>query len=403
MALVFKRVEPHPVYSGVDQKLWNDWKWQVRNCLGKQDDFEKLFNLSSDEARGFKASVDVFKIATTPYYASLASKLDGEIGEGLNPLRRIFMPLGKESDGGAQEILDPLDEVTHSPHRRIIHRYSDRALFLVTDVCSVYCRFCFRKRFTGSDEGLARSKDYQDALSYLKQNKGIREVLLSGGDPLTLSNKKLDGILTDLRQIDHIEIIRIGSRMPVVCPMRIDDDLVQVLKKHNPVFVMTHFNHPKELTEEAKASMDLLTDQGVLAFNQMVLLNGVNNHPAIVQALNRRLLYMRIKPYYMFQCDPSEGTDHLRTTIESGEEITRALWGHLSGLAMASHCVDIPSGGGKTVLTPSYEVSRDSKGRSYTGWDGVSGDYKNTLEKQVLPGDVGDYQREWDQLKGIRS
>jgi lysine 2,3-aminomutase len=317
-------------------------------------------------------------------------------------LRRIVMPSPLEAELGAQQMRDPLAEVEHNPAPRVIHRYSDRVLFLITDTCSVYCRFCTRKRFTGQDEGLIGSKDYIEALNYISLHPGIREVIFSGGDPLTLSNNVLKRVLKDIRAISHIEIIRIGSRMPVVCPMRIDDELCGILRANAPVFLMSHFSHPKELTLEASQALSLLIDSGVPVMNQMVLLNGVNNSAALIQALNRRLLYLRVKPYYMFQCDPSEGTDHLRTSIESSEAIMNELWGHMSGLAMPAFAVDIPAGGGKTVLTPNYEVARADDSREYVGWDGRKGVYKDPAVGQVLPFDHAEYLQEWELLKNAK-
>jgi len=297
-------------------------------------------------------------------------------------------------------MLDPLGERKNNPAPRIIHRYPDRVLFLITDICSVYCRYCTRKHFTGQEQAFVKSDEYQEALKYIQSHPGIREVILSGGDPLTVSDAQLDRTLYDLRKIEHVEIIRIGTRMPVVCPMRITEDLVKILRKHKPVFLMSHFNHPREVTAEAAAAVELFVDHGIPVMNQMVLLNGVNNHPAIVQALSRRLLFLRAKPYYMFQCDPSHGTDHLRTSIEDSLEIQKELWGNLSGLAMPNLSVDIPDGGGKAYYVPSFETSRSEERREYRGWDGVEAEYINpAANKIVKPLDAEMYLEEWEQLK----
>lgn len=333
-----------------------------------------------------------FKFGVTPYYLSLA------LGTR-SPVSKIFLPSLKEESPEGQNVADPLGEDVHSPLDCLIHRYSDRVVFLVTDICSVYCRFCTRKRFTGQDGGFVKADQYEKALAYISKTKGIREVILSGGDPLTLSNSVLDRVLTDLRKIDHVEIIRIGSRMPVVCPMRIDTELAKILRKAAPVFVMSHFNHPKELTLEAKVGLDNLVDHGVPVFNQMVLLNGINNHPAIVQALSRRLLYLRVKPYYMFQCDPSEGTEHLKTSIENSEAIQKELWGHLSGLAMPNLCVDIPGGGGKVGITPNFLIEKNDQRHVYKGWDGITGVYQKPSRPLELPVDIEDYTFEWNEIK----
>lgn len=375
---------------------WNDWAWQLRNSLKTQADFENYFKLAADEKSVFENHQnELFNIRTTPYYAALALKSE--------PLRRILMPHQKEVLPGRQQMLDPLGEARNQAAPRVIHRYSDRVLFLITDICSVYCRFCTRKHFTGQEQAFIKNNEYSASLEYIKNHTGIREVILSGGDPLTVSDQQLEKVLTDLRQIDHVEIIRLGSRMPVVCPMRITDKFVSILKKNKPVFMMTHFNHPRELTKEAAEAVEKLVDNGIPVMNQMVLLNGVNNHPAIVQALSRRLLYLRVKPYYMFQCDPSIGTDHLRTSIDESLEIQKELWGHLSGLAMPILSVDIPEGGGKTYLVPNFEIEQSPEKRVYRGWDGVRAEYTNPdLAQKVLPEDFADYLPEWEELKNSK-
>jgi lysine 2,3-aminomutase len=302
--------------------------------------------------------------------------------------------------------LDPLGETksSNNPVERVIHRYSDRALFLVTDICSVYCRYCTRKHFTGSDQAFIKESQYEKALDYFRKTKGLREVILSGGDPLTLSDSVLDRVLSDLRKIEHIEIIRIGTRIPVVAPMRVTEDLVKIIRKSKPVFLMTHFNHPREVTYEAAVAVEKFVDHGIPVMNQMVLLNGVNNHPAIVQALSRRLLFLRAKPYYMFQCDPSQGTDYLRTSIDDSLQIQKELWGHLSGLAMPNFSVDIPSGGGKTYYTPKFEVEATEQSRKYVGWDGIEAEYFNPAAATILkPLDTENYMHEWEELKSSKN
>jgi len=394
MKLEFKSPKRPRDFESVPQSQWMSWTWQLQNRLTELNDFEKVFKLTDEERAAFVHGGVEFKISTTPYYASLALA-----DVSACPIRRILMPTEREASQGAQSMKDPLAEDIHSPARCLVHRYSDRVLFLVTDTCSVYCRYCTRKRFTGQDQGLVGSEEYKNALEYLHAHKGVREVIFSGGDPLTLSNGILDRVLGDIRAIEHIEIIRVGSRMPVVASMRVDDELVRILRKHKPVVLMTHFNHPKELTAEAAIAVEKFVDHGVPVFNQMVLLNGVNNHPAIVQALSRRLLFLRAKPYYMFQCDPSQGTDHLRTTVEQSLEIQRELWGHLSGLAMPTLSLDIPNGGGKTCLVPNFEVERSEGRRVYKGWDGRVGEYVNPMGPVLNPLDAEDYIQEWEDLK----
>lgn len=389
---------PSEIPASVSREQWNSWTWQLQNSFKKKSDFEKSFNLSNAETEAFDEGSEIFNIRTTPYYASLAR--DHE----MDPIRRILMPSSLELNMGKQALLDPLGERKNNPVSRVIHRYSDRVLFLVTDICSVYCRYCTRKHFTGQDQAFIKANEYEQALQYIQAHPGIREVILSGGDPLTLSDAQLEKVLKDLRAIEHVEIIRIGTRMPVVCPMRVTEPLVKMIRRYAPVFLMTHFNHPRELTLEAKSALELFVDNGVPVMNQMVLLNGVNNHPAIIQALSRRLLYLRVKPYYMFQCDPSEGTDHLRTSIEESMEIQRELWGHLSGLAMPNLSLDIPDGGGKTALVPNFEIERTAEKRVYRGWDGVLAEYQNpSVEQSLKPLDAVEYQAEWEALKNSKA
>lgn len=403
MKFHFREVEPWAVADAkgaqdVHNAMadWKNWRWQLKNSLKSQADFAKLFELTPDEVKGFEARAQ-FQIRSTPYYASLASRTNVN-----DPVRKMILPHASELSPDGQQVKDPLGENAHSPLERIVHRYPDRVLFLVTDFCSVYCRYCLRKHFTGQEQSFIGQSDYLKAIEYIKKSPGVREVILSGGDPLTLSHDRLERLLTDLRAIEHVEIIRVGSRMPVVCPMRITVDLAKLLRKFAPVYFMTHFNHPAELTKASAEAIGLLVDHGIPVFNQMVLLKGVNNHPAIVQALSRRLLYLRAKPYYMFQCDPSEGTEHFRISVEESMQIQRELWGRLSGLAMPNLSLDIPHGGGKVGITPEFMMSQTDGVRHYRGWDGVEGDYKNPSGAPELPADLENYLYEWNELKDQR-
>jgi lysine 2,3-aminomutase len=388
MKLEFRTIEPWPEVTPQD---WNSWAWQTRNGLKALADFERVFSLSDNERQAFSATLN-FQVRSTPYYAALAHSTDSN-----DPVRRMLMPRMEEVTTKGQQLWDPLGERKHSPRERLVHRYPDRVLFLVTDQCSLYCRYCLRKHFTGQEQAFIGSKDYEGALQYLRGAHGVREVILSGGDPLTLSDGRLERVLYDLRGIEHLEIIRIGSRMPVVCPMRITEETAKLLRKFKPVFFMTHFNHPQELSATSAQALERLVDHGVPVFNQLVLLNGINNHPAIVQALSRRLMYLRVKPYYMFQCDPSEGTEHFRTSVEQSLQIQSELWGRLSGLAMPNLSLDIPGGGGKVGFTPNYEIARTQGMRTFKGWDGVEGQYHAPAHLQQP--DITAYADEWEQLK----
>lgn len=373
MEFQFPSIKPS---KNIPSIQWKNWKWQLKNLF--QFNFPDRF----------------FTTGTTPYYLKL-------IEENKNSnLKKIIRPSKKEKVPGFQQMSDPLGEKKHSPVPRIVHRYPDRVLFLVTDSCGVYCRYCTRKHFTGKKQSLIRKKDRLSALKYIQENKGIREVILSGGDPLTLSDNRLKEILQDIRQIKHIEIIRIASRMPVVCPMRITTQLVKIIKKFHPVFLMTHFNHPQELTKESAQALTRAVNSGIPLFNQSVLLNGVNNHPALIQALSRRLLFLRVKPYYMFQCDPSEGTDHLRTTVKNSQWVQKELWGRLSGLALPSLSLDIPGGGGKVGLIPDFLQAQRGNHLIYSGWDGITNSYINPREENMeIPPDLEIYRKEWLILK----
>lgn len=395
-----------------DLESFQSWTWQLQNALKTRDDFASNFTLTSNEYDAFNESDSdnntsnsaagkskgktIFNIRATPYYTKIASNTEHD------PIRKILMPTSLELTNSIGNHLDPLGEKKNNPVPRIIHRYSDRVLFLVTDICSVYCRYCTRKHFTGQEQAFIKPDQMAQALQYIQSHPGIREVILSGGDPLTLADAQLEKVLSSLRQIEHVEIIRIGSRMPVVCPMRITSSLVAMIRKYKPVFMMTHFNHPKEITAEAAEALELMVDSGIPVMNQAVLLNGINNHPAIIQALSRRLLYLRVKPYYLFQCDPSEGTDHLRTSVDETLDIQKELWGHLSGLAMPHFTLDIPAGGGKVGLAPNFELEQNSTYRKYKGWDGVEASYVNPQVTSMLPADVAEYLPEWEQLKAAK-
>lgn len=406
--------------DSVDSKDWNNWKWQLRhlNVSSLQVDSQqnqiklhskqlrsKQLNLnqfqSSQEQLNQKGKsfqeADFFMSGATPYYLRLLDRFQE------NNLQCVVQPSEKEKVPGLQSMKDPLGEEDHSPVKHIIHRYPDRVIFLVTDTCGIYCRFCTRKRYTGGRQAFVSKREYEKSLDYIKRNKGIREVILSGGDPLTLSDSLLDSILKDLREIEHVEILRIGTRMPVVSPMRITPELIKTFQKYNPLFVMTHFNHPDEITKESADKLTLLANSGILMFNQTVLLNGINNDPALLQALSRRLLYLRVKPYYLFQCDPSKGTDHFRNSIKDSSQIQRELWGRLSGLSLPALSVDIPEGGGKAPVVPDFLQKAKKEDWVYKGWDGKVKTYKNPKDEFIKKPKVRkDYQEEWNQIKNQR-
>jgi lysine 2,3-aminomutase len=391
----FPRVE---VPQGVDARDWGDWKWQFRHSLKTEQDFSSVFKLSEAERAGFAGAQSLFRVQTTPYYGALMDREDPRC-----PIRQMVMPSKFELVSGSQQMSDPLGEnkARNRVCQRLIHRYTDRALFLVTDMCAVYCRYCTRKHFTASDQVVASSEQLKEVLTYLHQHPEIKEVIFSGGDPLSLSNVRLAQYIEAIYSVPSVELIRIGSRLPVACPMRMDSELIEILHRFRPVYLMTHFNHPDELTHEAAEGLERCVDRGIPVFNQLVLLNGINNDAALIYALNRRLLYLRVKPYYMFQADPSMGTDHLRTSIDQSLEIQKALWGRSSGLSMPTFIVDIPDGGGKAALTPQHQVGHEGDRRHFRGWDGVEASYISPPDSSLRSPKVSpQYAEEWQALAG---
>ena len=384
MALHFPEIK---IPEGCFREDWLNWKWQLRHSLKSLEDYENYFSLSLYEKKSFTSNP--FAIQSTPYYTQIAKTNTS--------IKKIIIPDLQENKKGKQALKDPLGEEQHSPEKHIIHRYPDRVVFLVTDLCPIYCRYCTRKRFTATEKSIIQKTEYEKALQYIKTNPGIREVILSGGDPLTLTNLLLEKILKDLRVIKHIEIIRIGSRMPAVCPMRFSEDFAKMIKQYQPIFIMSHFNHPAEITSLTAEALSRLADHGIPVYNQMVLINSVNNHPAIVQALSRRLLFLRARPYYMFQCDPSLGTDHLRTSIQNSLWIQKNLWGVLSGLAVPKLAVDLPGGGGKIELVPNSQMKTGKQIHTFKGWDGMTCSYKEPDNTQP-PSDMKQYLDEWQIL-----
>lgn len=389
MKFTWSSVKP---WSTVKDAEWNNWSWQLRNSISQLAQFQRHLQLKAAEQEAFAQNKQHFKVRVTPYYLQLMAESE--------PIRRILMPRIDEWKTSSAQWNDPLAEREHSPVPRLVHRYPDRVLLWATDTCSVYCRYCTRKHFTGKDQAFISQDELDGAISYIERSPGVREVILSGGDPLTLSDSRLLNVVARVRAIDHVEIIRLGTRMVVVCPMRVTSDLLAQLKAFQPIYWMHHFNHPLELSQQAANALSLIADAGFPQMNQLVLLRGVNNHPAIIQALHRRLLFLRVKPYYMFQCDPSEGTDHLRTSIEESLEIQKQLWGRLSGLAMAPLSVDIPNGGGKAGLVPDFLQNREADGWSFKGWDGRAAKYMNpdVTFKSELPADFSIYDEEWREI-----
>lgn len=344
---------------------WNDWGWQFRNRLDSRDKAATWFSLCESEASALDSTRRKFRFGVTPYYALLADPLAPDC-----PMRRQMLPRPEENLVSPGERRDPLGEEPREVVPNLVHRYPDRVLLLVTDRCPVYCRFCTRRRVVGSQERQTPRRVLAEAMAYVRDRTEIKEVILSGGDALMLGDRALAHILRSIREIPHVDIIRIATRMPVTCPMRVTPRLVESLRPYGPIYVMTHFNHPRECTPEAEEAAARLIEAGLVVYNQSVLLRGVNDDPQTLRDLNRALVRMRITPYYLHQCDVAEGIEHFRTPLSRGLQIIDALRGHNSGLMVPQLCVDVPGGLGKVTLTPEWVVDRGpthTRFRTYTG------------------------------------
>ena len=355
-----------PLFKDVTETQWNDWKWQLKNAIRDIPTLEKVITLTDEEKGHLSKTLGKFKMAITPYYAALMDKKDKNC-----PVRLMAVPSLHELFVDESDISDPLHEDVDSPVPGLTHRYPDRALLLVTHECSMYCRHCTRRRIVGESDVNMASVHLEQAFEYLRKTTEIRDVLISGGDPLIFSDDRIDFILGELRKIEHIEIIRIGTRMPVVLPQRITDNLCQIIRKYHPVYVNTHFNHPKEITLEAKIACERLADAGIRVGNQSVLLSQVNDCSNIMKKLMQEILKIRVTPYYIYQCDLSEGISHFRTSISKGIEIIENLRGHTSGLAVPTFVVDAPGGGGKIPIMPDYMISQTEKKVVLRNYEGV--------------------------------
>lgn len=336
---------------------WNNWHWQIRNSFTSFKSLNTFLNLSADE-KLVSEKVTNLPVRITPYYASLLSQSDA-----LQPLRRTMVPVLDELKVSKGEASDPLGEHTHNKVNCIVHRYPDRVLFLVTEFCSAYCRYCTRTHMVAkSEKNHTRRAEWDKAIDYIAEHTEVRDVLLSGGDPLTLADSQIEYLLTRLRAIPHVEIIRIGSKVPVVLPQRITPALVKILKKFHPLFISIHFTHADELTDETRLACNRLADAGIPMGSQTVLLKGINDNVESYKKLTHELLKVRIRPYYLYQCDPILGSAHFRTSVEKGLEIIKGIRGFTSGYAIPHYVIDAPGGGGKIPLLPDYYQGRDEDG-----------------------------------------
>lgn len=358
----------------VDKAKWRDWKWQMRHCVKDLESFEKFLGieLGAEERRAFEETVSRFPMSITPYYLSLMDKNN----LSNDPIFMQSFPRQQELEIHSSDMSDPLHEDADSPAPCITHRYPDRVLFLVSNTCSMYCRHCTRKRRVGDQDSIPDRETILQGIEYIKATPQIRDVLLSGGDPFLLNDDYLDWILTELQKIPHIEVIRIGTRTPVVLPYRITDELVAMLKKHHPIWINTHFNHPRELTSTSRRALAKLADAGIPLGNQSVLLAGVNDCPRIMRVLVHKLVANRVRPYYLYQCDLSEGLSHFRTPVGKGIEILESLIGHTSGFCVPTYVIDAPGGGGKIPVMPNYLISWSTNKVVLRNYEGVITTYR---------------------------
>ena len=353
-------------FPEVTDQQWNDWHWQVKNRIETVDELKKYIKLTAEEEEGIRESLKTLRMAITPYYLTLIDPENPHC-----PIRKQAIPTVEELKRSPADLEDPLHEDSDSPVPGLTHRYPDRVLFLITDMCSMYCRHCTRRRFAGQHDCATPEKQIDDCIDYIARTPQVRDVLLSGGDALLVSDEKLEYIISRLRAIPHVEIIRIGSRTPVVLPQRITPELVNMLKKYHPIWLNTHFNHPNEVTPESKQACARLADAGIPLGNQSVLLRGVNDCTHIMKKLVHELVKMRVRPYYIYICDLSLGIGHFRTPVSKGIEIIENLRGHTSGYAVPTFVVDAPGGGGKIPVMPNYVISQAPNRVVLRNYEGV--------------------------------
>lgn len=352
----FKSAPRPDIWKDTEDKDWNNWIWQQQKRIKTMEQLEKVIHVTQEERDAFSASHEQFNMGITPYYASLIDKDDPNC-----PIRLQSVPKKGETVILPTDLEDPLAEERDMPVPGITHRYPDRVLFYTTHNCPVYCRHCTRKRKVADPSSAAQQAQLDGGLAYIESHKEIRDVVISGGDPLSNSDDRLEYILSRLRAMDHVEVFRLGTRNLVTLPQRVTDNFVKMIRKYQPVYVHTHFNHPKECTAEAFEACARIADAGSPINNQMVLLKGVNDTPEIVKELNHKLLMMRVRPYYMYQCDLSQGISHFRTPVETGLEIIEKLRGWTSGMAVPQYVIDAPGGGGKIPMLPNYVVKHEGK------------------------------------------
>lgn len=357
-------------YKNITDEQWNDYNWQFKNRVKTLDDLEKIIPLSKKEKDGIKSSFSNFKMAITPHYLSLINTDNPE-----DPIRMQSIPSDKELHKSPIDLEDPLGEDHDMAAPNLVHRYPDRVLFLITDQCSMYCRFCTRKRIVSEGKHQVNKEILSQVVEYITNHKEVRDVIISGGDPLFMSDEKIEEVLKAIREIPHVEIIRLGSRMPVVCPQRITKEFVEMAKKYHPIYFNTHFNHPYEISKESERALNLLADNGFVLGNQSVLLRKINSDVNIMKALMHKLLKNRVRPYYIYQCDLTSGIEHFRAPVSKGIEIMEGLRGHTSGLAVPVFVIDAPNGGGKVPIQPNYLMSQSPDKVIIRNYEGMFSTY----------------------------
>ena len=363
-----------PAFADVPDEQWNNWRWQLSHRLNTADEIEQVLPLTESERRALSAP-NLFRVDVTPYFISLIDPQNPA-----DPVRRQVIPTAAEMVPFTAMMEDSLSEDAHSPVPGLVHRYPDRVLMLVTTQCASYCRYCTRSRIVGDPAEQFSRAEFEMQLDYLRRTPQVRDVLLSGGDPLTLAPKLLEELISRLREIEHIEIIRIGSRVPVFLPMRVDDELCNMLQKYHPIWFNIHVNHSNEISRELAEACDRLTRAGVPLGNQSVLLAGVNDCVHIQRQLVQDLVRIRVRPYYLYQCDLVEGSGHFRTPVAKGVEIIEGLRGHTSGFAVPTYVVDAPGGGGKIPVMPTYQISMSDHKIVLRNFEGFVTTYEEPIE-----------------------
>jgi lysine 2,3-aminomutase len=342
------------LFPGATELDWEDWRWQIRNRIRTLDVITKYMELTPQEERGVVGAGDKLTMSIPPYFMALVDPKDSGC-----PIRLQSVPQEYEFETAAEEMTDPCGEDKNSPVHGLVHRYPDRVLFLVNEMCAMYCRYCTRSRMVGDGNHTLNTGTYDAALEYIRSHKEIRDVLISGGDPLTLGDRMLEYLIKSVKAIPHVEFVRIGTRIPVTLPQRVTPELIAMFKKYSPLWMSIHFNHPKEVTPRVKLACNMIADAGIPMGSQTVLLKGINDSPEVMKKLFHELLKIRVRPYYIYQCDPIVGSKHFRTPVAAGINIIENLRGHTTGYAVPTFVIDGPGGGGKIPITPNYLVSNE--------------------------------------------